>query len=411
MRKYLPLFLVFCAVLLVYQQAFAQTVSNIRFGKQGDMTRIVMDLDKRAAFHFDTLNSPPRLVVDFSDNVTFLRKSTKDFTGRVKSIRYGDFDKDTNRIVFDLNKPALVKKYFHIPASSKNSAHRIVIDFLDDPNPGTTSKQPELKTPKIINIEPNVLVEQRADRNLPTPKPKFLTKSYQKTYLIVIDPGHGGGDPGAIGHNGIQEKHVVLSLAQKIKTKLESTKRFKVYLTRNTDHYIKLRERFRRARDVGGNLFISLHADKNPVKSVRGASVYTLSETASDKETARLARQENNAGVVAGVDLAIEEDTVANILLDLVRRETLNESKLFAEILVEKMRDKRIRRLNNTHRYAGFAVLKAPDIPSVLIEAGFMSNPDDAKLLQTKQYQEDMAEAIEQSIHAFFDRIERLEKQ
>ncbi len=414
--RFFNVFFSFATVLSVFaMDAFAQNITVFRTGAQmGGLTRLVIESDGPLAYNVDTLPSPPRVVFDVNSSANISPSRISDATGLITAVRFGRPNNATKRIVFDLSRAAVVKKHFALPPSGANKTIRTVID-LDPvgtvvPKPEPLPKIADIE-PRIVDITPRILYENQA--GIPNPRPQGLEPpaAPRQKYLVVLDPGHGGADPGAIGHNGIREKDIVLSLAKKVRQRLEASGRFEVVMTRESDYYIKLRDRFKKARDKKAHLFISLHADKIHVPSVRGASVYTLSETASDKETARLAQQENNAGIVAGVDLAIEDDTVADILLDLARRETLNESKLFANLFVNAMKDKGIRRLKNPHRYAGFAVLKAPDVPSVLIEAGFMSNKGDAVLLQSREYQQKVASAIHLSVDKFFDRIEYLQSQ
>lgn len=386
--------------------SWAQSIDDIRYGRQDDATRIVMDMTSKSSYTFQTLASPPRLVIDLDQNYNVPAGIKADPTGRIKTVRQGPLPDGGLRLVYDLHTPINVNKHFYIAPSSTNSKYRLVFDVVPQP---TVS---QIEQPTII-IEENIITPNPQYMDavnippLPTPKP-FVYEMPFKKYTVVIDAGHGGGDPGSLSHDKKREKDIVLSIAKKIQAELKRSGRYEVHLTRESDYYIQLRDRFKKARDVKADFFVSIHADKIHIPSVRGASVYTLSETASDKETARLARQENNAGVVAGVDLGVEEEDVANILLDLVRRETLNESKLFAELFVQSIKDHGIKHLNNPHRYAGFAVLKAPDVPSVLIESGFLSNKQDAALLQSDSYQNDLAKSIHSAMDRFFDRLERL---
>jgi N-acetylmuramoyl-L-alanine amidase len=229
-----------------------------------------------------------------------------------------------------------------------------------------------------------------------------------KKYTVVIDPGHGGEDPGAVDY-GVKEKNITLQVAEELKRQMEEAGRYKVVLTRDRDVYIKLRERVGISRRVEGDLFISIHADKIGRKGVRGASVYTLSEMASDAETARLAEAENNSGFVAGVDLGQESQDVADILLDLAMREKMNESNLFARMLHNAFLQKDVRLLPKSHRSAGFAVLKAPDVPSALVEIGFLSNPEEAKLLSSGQFQSKIAASLLDGADAYFRKIQALQ--
>lgn len=223
--------------------------------------------------------------------------------------------------------------------------------------------------------------------------------------MIVIDPGHGGDDPGAIGANGAKEKTVTLAAAKELKEKLEKSGRYRVHLTRSGDKFIKLQDRVKIGRNQGADLFISLHADSIDKPGVSGASIYTLSNTASDAQTAKLAARENRADLIAGVDLSHEDKEVANILIDLAMRDTMNQSKFFANTVVKQGQG--IELLDKPHRYAGFAVLKAPDIPSVLIEMGFMSNKREVSQLSSPAYRAKIVNAVSGGIDAYFAKIQK----
>ncbi|HKF74353.1 MAG TPA: N-acetylmuramoyl-L-alanine amidase [Stellaceae bacterium] len=219
---------------------------------------------------------------------------------------------------------------------------------------------------------------------------------------VVLDPGHGGIDPGAIGVTGAYEKEITLSTVELAAGLLEATRRYKVVLTRRDDEFIALEDRVAHARAARGDLFLSVHADAIPDSGVRGASVFTLSEHASDAEAAALAQRENRADLIAGIDLSRHTPEVSSILLDLARRQTNNQSIVLARKLVAELgRD--VRLLNNSHRSAGFVVLKAPDIPSALVELGCLSNKDEEKLLRLATYQRKLAVSILRSVNDYFD--------
>jgi len=234
---------------------------------------------------------------------------------------------------------------------------------------------------------------------------KPATRVAGQKRVIVIDPGHGGVDPGAIGVSGIYEKHITLAAARDLKEHLERTGRFKVYLTRDRDVFIRLRGRIEIARERNADLFISVHADTIRNRKIRGLSVYTLSEKASDKEAAELADRENKSDLIAGIDLSHESEEVTNILIDLAQRETMNQSARLASLLVDELKT-RVKVLRNPHRFAGFAVLKAPDVPSVLIEMGFLSNRDDERALRSKSHRRKVAQSIAGAVDAYFRKIE-----
>jgi len=219
--------------------------------------------------------------------------------------------------------------------------------------------------------------------------------------VVVIDPGHGGVDPGATGVSGIYEKYITLAIARELKGQLEKGGRYKVHLTRDRDVFIRLRDRIAIARQYGADLFISLHADSVANPSLKGLSVYTLSQTASDSEAQTLADKENKADLIAGIDLSHESADVANILIDLAQRETMNRSALFAGGVVDEVgRDTPL--LGNTHRFAGFAVLKAPDVPSVLVELGYLSNEVEERNLRQPEYRTRLTKALARSVDRFF---------
>jgi len=219
--------------------------------------------------------------------------------------------------------------------------------------------------------------------------------------LVYIDPGHGGPDPGTIGRNGTYEKNVTLAVAQELQRQLLASGRYRVKLTRSSDQFVALRARFEMARIDHADIFISLHADSSFVGDARGASIYTLSETSSDAEAAALAAKENKADLIAGFDLSKQNVVVTSILIDLAQRETKNLSARFAELLVEKLGRVTLL-LRNTHRYAGFAVLKAPDIPSVLIELGYLSDSQDEALLLSAAHRAKLAGAMLGAIDGYF---------
>ena len=235
----------------------------------------------------------------------------------------------------------------------------------------------------------------------PTPAPESVARGRDGVPVIVIDPGHGGVDPGATGVSGIYEKHITLAMARELKTALEKNGRYRVHLTRDRDVFIRLRDRVAIARQYGADLFISLHADAVQNPQIRGLSVYTLSQNASDNEAQALAEKENKADLIAGIDLSHESADVAGILIDLAQRETMNRSAGFASEVVDEV-GQEIDLLGNTHRFAGFAVLKAPDVPAILVEMGYLSNEYEEKQLRQPAYRARLAKAVTKAVERFF---------
>ncbi len=221
--------------------------------------------------------------------------------------------------------------------------------------------------------------------------------------LVVIDAGHGGVDPGAIGPNGLREKDVTLKVAKAIRDELLASGRVRVALTRNDDRYLILRERYGVARRLKGDLFISIHCDSTGSENATGATAYTLSEVASDKEAARLAARENKADVIAGVNLGEAPADVSSILIDLTQRETMNASATFARLLGREARPLMPLKAN-FHRMASLMVLKAPDMPSILFETGYISNPQDAAFLDSEEGRHRIAESVTRAVEVHFAR-------
>jgi len=217
----------------------------------------------------------------------------------------------------------------------------------------------------------------------------------------VIDPGHGGIDPGAIGALGTREKDLVLDYAFELKRQLDATGRYRTVMTRESDVFMQLRDRVATARQAQGDLFISLHANSHGEPSIRGASVYFLSEQASDAEAAALAAKENKADIIAGIDLTDQNDVVSMILIDLAQRDTMNLSTRFAQYLVGEL-DGTTALLKNPRRSAGFVVLKSPNVPSVLFEIGYMSNGTEEKQLLSEAHRSEVARSILRAVQRFF---------
>jgi N-acetylmuramoyl-L-alanine amidase len=226
-------------------------------------------------------------------------------------------------------------------------------------------------------------------------------KPRAKPRAIALDPGHGGVDPGAISPNGLYEKTVTLATARELARLLDASGRYRVRLTRGRDTFVPLRQRVARARAFRAELFLSIHADALPDRALRGLSVYTLSERASDRETAALAMRENKDDFVAGLHLSRRPPVISAILLDLARRQTNNQSLMLARAIVEEL-GRAVPLLEKPHREAGFTVLTAPDIPSVLVELGCLSNPAEERLLRRPAHQRRLAQALARAIDDYF---------
>jgi N-acetylmuramoyl-L-alanine amidase len=364
------------------------SATDVRVGGDDKMTRFVVDLTQKIDVTAFALANPYRVVVDLPQ-VTFRlsAKAIEQARGLVKAFRYGLIMQGGSRIVLDTNGPVRVEKAFVLEATASQPA-RLVIDLA------ATDRDSFMRT---------VSLETRAPRS-PQVKPSEAPKSAgDPRPLIVIDPGHGGIDNGAKAASGELEKDVVLNFAQTLKARLEATRKYQVAMTRSDDTFIALAERVKFARGHGAALLISIHADAIPKSEgqAEGATVYTLSENASDAEAARLAEAENKADVIAGVDLTAEPGDVANILVDLAQRETKTYSAQFAKQLVGEL--KATARLHkNPLKAAGFKVLTAPDVPSVLVELGYMSTKNDLKQLTSAEWQAKTATALAQAVDTYF---------
>jgi N-acetylmuramoyl-L-alanine amidase len=397
--KFLALLSIF-ASLLFSQSANALTVQDVRFGHYPDKTRLVIDLDRPAQFRSFVLPNPYRMVIDLPAFSWNGQSIYNEKAAGITAVRHGNLKPGISRIVFDLNRPVAIHSAFTLPAAS-GKPNRLVIDFANTSASGFAAAQNQI----LGNL--NVDNVQQLSAAAPPPRPPQQTK--QKP-LIIIDPGHGGVDPGAIGANGVFEKHVALALSKELKKQLEASGKYRVKMTRNDDTFIKLSNRVKYARKHQGDLFISIHADSLRDSNVSGASVYTLSEKASDAQTAKLAARENKADLIAGIELEVEDEAVMDILIDIARRDTQNQSKFFANTLVKDFNSNSIKTLKRPHRYANFAVLKAPEIPSVLVEAGFMSNKKEANKLNTSTHRKKIASALKQGIDTYFKTIKDNER-
>lgn len=395
-RKALSAIVIAAVTVCFSQNSYAGKITGLRIGQGVGNVRVVFDADSKFDYKVFTLNSPNRLVIDVQGiDVSSDISKNEDENVFVENVRVGSAGVDGVRIVFDLKKTVLIKKVFILPPQS-NFNWRFAIDleatsereFMSKLGNSYAHSSDDYSATGVDVVKP---------QNVPV-KPETKTS---KRKIIVVDAGHGGVDPGAIGYNGTYEKNITLSMAKELKELLDKNKKYKVYLTRNRDVFIPLRERVRIARGHDADLFISIHADSARNRKAVGLSVYTLSETASDKEAAALAEKENKADIVAGLNFAEHSKEVSDILLNLAQRETNNSSSEFATLLSNQM-SKIVKTVSNTHRFAGFAVLKAPDVPSVLLELGYLSNPKEERQLKQKSYRRNLAEATVKAVDKYF---------
>jgi N-acetylmuramoyl-L-alanine amidase len=374
----------------------APAVANeARLAGDATRTRFVVDLDRSVPIAVFPLADPFRVVVDLPE-VTFQFAPGTGGAGRglVQAFRFGRFAEARSRIVLDMAEPALVERAFVLPPADGQPG-RLVVDLV------RASREEVLRA-----VERDTRLPERP-RARPAAPPAGRTAAAAERPpgaelpLVVIDPGHGGVDAGATAAGGQPEKTIVLDFARALRTALERSGRVRVAMTREDDAFVALDERVRFARERQAALFLSIHADSLArFLGVSGASVYTVSDRASDREAAAYAERENRADLVAGVEQAPESEAVADILFDLMHRETKHFSVHFARLLVEQLRPQ-VRLVRNPHRHAGFRVLRAPDVPSALLELGYLSNRNDLRQLTNPQWRERTAEAISRAVLAF----------
>lgn len=386
----------FCMFGSLSHVAVAETakpvVTGARVAGDESRTRFVLDMDRQVSPAISGLANPYRLIIDLPEVVFSIpSEAGREGRGLVSDWRFGLFALGKSRIVMDLSGPAKVDKTFFLPAVDDQPA-RLVVDLVKtSPDAFSAFVEASRSTP-----------EAQAQNSAPKSDRLTAEKNRVKP-LIVLDPGHGGIDTGATGVHGTLEKAIVLDFALLLKEKLDETGLYEVELTRSDDTFVSLARRVEIGHELAADLFISIHADsvRRGQKFARGATVYTISDKASDQLAQDLAESENMSDVIAGVELDEEPTEVTDILLDLARRETRSFSVYFARTLVSEL-ESAVRLINNPHRSAGFRVLKAHDVPSVLVELGYLSNEHDEKLLISDEWRERMANAMNEAIHAFF---------
>ena len=388
--------------------------------------RIVIEQDNPITAELFILDNPYRLVVDSpltSWNVKSLPPTGRLDKTPARSYRFGVPKADIGRLVIELDAPAAPFRAFTLPPRDNEGGHRLVIDLVDRGATAFRVAQAALKKQPFIAEKddtqpvgaalpqapaaPAKAQAQTTKSEISTPvvRPAPTGKQVQiqtpasrpERFVVTIDAGHGGKDPGAIGGRGTHEKDVTLKAAQALAAYLNKTGKVEAKLTRHTDTFIHLRQRIKIARDQKADLFISLHADAAQSKQAHGISVFSLSDTASDKEAAYLAKSENQADLIGGPDLSLEDKDAANELLRMFQRESMNESTYVAKFILNEIQDLR-GGTKRGHRFAGFAVLKSPDVPSVLVEMGFLTNSEDEKNLRRDAYIKEVARRLGNAI-------------
>jgi N-acetylmuramoyl-L-alanine amidase len=383
-----------CGLLFLY--CFSQTVvavatvDSLRVWRAPDHTRVVFDMNDTVSYKLFLLESPHRLVVDITsakNSAVLDLPAFKDPKSLIKRIRSAQRNSRDLRLVFDLSAKAKPRSFLLNPSKSK--PHRLVIDLYDS----NTSTQKTVE---------NVTDSSAKKNNASTVR---IKKRQLRDIMIVIDAGHGGEDPGAIGPKNIQEKVVVLDISKRLAKLIDKEKGFTARLTRTNDYFIPLRKRRDKARELRADLFVSIHADAFKRSQANGASVYALSRRGATSEAARfLAQQENEADLIGGVgdvNLEDKDEVLRGVLVDLSMTATVGSSLEVGKQVLKEM--KGVTRLHKKQvEQAGFLVLKSPDVPSILVETGFISNPREAKLLGTSSYRQKMAQSIFNGVKDYF---------
>lgn len=383
----------FLLALLAFGVAAAQASGKLAardYKMAGDAThmRVVVQFDAEPDLRWFLIRGPHRLVVEFPSTKFSFEPNELKAHGLIKTVQYGSAGADRSRIILSTKGPFTVDRA-DILANENGDGYRLVLDIeaASDRAFEAALADQAATTASTIAAAKSGRVGPSVDRPA-------------KPFTIMIDPGHGGIDGGAEGVGGSVEKDITLAFALQLRDKLAADGRNIVRMTRDHDEFLRLDDRVRIARQQEADLFISIHADTINAKGIRGATVYTVSDQASDADSQALADRENLSDQLAGIEIKDEDHQVADILVDLIRRETHGFSISFARTLVSELSDS-VGLINNPHRFAGFRVLKAPDVPSVLVELGYLSNVKDEQQLQDPIWRSKAVDSISSAIAQF----------
>lgn len=352
------------------------------------MSVLRLDFDKEAEVTHHLLSQPHRLVLDFAKIGYGFQPDTGDWRGLVSGVRWGDISATQSRIIFEMSGPFAVHQIRWVRPENE-PVHRLEVIFA-----AATEAEFAASVDETLRTSSIVQTTRKSDRLGATP---LAGPKADGDFVVILDPGHGGIDSGAVGKGGTLEKDITLTFAKELKARLDAVDGIDVRLTRDSDVFVRLNDRVRFARQNGGALLVSIHADSVRQSYVRGATVYTISDRASDQVAAQVAESENLSDEIAGLTVDNVQPDVVDILVDLARRETLGFSVQFARLAIEEMGSV-ARLIKNAHRHAGFRVLKAPDVPSVLVELGYLSNQQDEALLNDPVWRDKMESALMSAI-------------
>lgn len=353
----------------------ATELRDVRVWASPDSTRVVFDLDGATEHTLFSLSNPDRLVIDLKNTRASAPVNGQEAKGHILQLRSGVQEGGTLRVVLDLKK-SLKSKSFSLPPN-ESYGNRVVVDLFDERSPAVRPAAPS--------------------------SPPSRGQSIDKPVVIAIDAGHGGEDPGARGLNGMWEKHIALALAQRLAALVDQEPGFKAVLVRDGDYYIGLRDRVQKAQDAQADLLVSIHANSFRDSNVRGTAVYVLSPKGASSEHAKLlAQRENSSDLIGGVELQTRDDTTRAVLIDIAQTSAIEASHDLGDRMLNSMG--RVNQLQRTRvQQAAFVVLKAPDIPSVLIETAFLTNEQEARLLADPTHQGKLARSMFDGIRGYFE--------
>jgi N-acetylmuramoyl-L-alanine amidase len=403
------LLLVACSLVsAAWSTAFAAKraiATDIEIVAKGETTRFFAELSKEAGFTAKVVAAPYRVVIEL-DNVGFDLPAGAGHkpVGLILQVRYGKAENGSSQIVIDTAGPVLIKRSQILPKKGR-AKPKIAIDLVSTTEAAfaaTFARDEEASSPEATASLPIIM---------PSAKPGDVpaVRGANKKHIIVLDPGHGGIDPGAVSPNKTKEKDVVFAFATDLAAKLNETGLYDVRMTRDEDRFMTLPDRVNFTRKAGADLFIAIHADTVRGQTVTGTTLYTLSETASDEEAEALAQKENKVDLIAGLNLAEQEGEVADVLINLVQRESKNLANLFSRKALDDLRGVTTM-TGKPIRSAGFVVLKSPDVPSVLIELGYLSSKSDEDRLKNPAWRARMAAALTKAIGRHFTAIDAAEQ-
>jgi len=394
---------ILCMYILALGDVYAAQIDRLRVWSSPNNTRLVFDISAPVSYEILQLSNPDRIVVDIK-NTTIAQALPRRAPGHsvILAIRSSVRNKHDYRVVLDVNTKVESQGFLLKPTG--HYGHRLVLDLKNHTHPKATVKfstptpsKPKLSNSKLSNLE---LSNPRLSNSNTANKPKQHRK--KRDIIVAIDAGHGGEDPGALGRKGTKEKDVVLAIARKLEKLLKKTYGIKPVMIRQGDYYVSLRGRIIHARKLKADLFVSVHADAVRNRKAHGASVFVLSRKAATNEAIRwLEKTQNNTDLLGGVSLDDKDDILASVLLDLAQSATLVASVEVGSSVLDNLKN-----VGNVHKglveRAGFVVLKSPDIPSILVETGFISNKREEKKLKNKKYQTKIAQAIHEGINQYF---------